>query len=227
MTRTGEVIAMPQPEGVLRLVLASGSASRRQILTSAGLAFDVVPATIDERAIATQIRFTGAHGPPPTGYAEDVALKLAEAKALDVAARHPQALVVGADQTLAILSEDDTRQARELHKPATMAAARAQLAELRGRTHVLSSAVALAEGGEIVWSCIDQAALTMREFSEAFLDDYLARAGEKVCSSVGAYQLEGLGIQLFEEIEGDYFTILGLPLLPLLDELRDRGVLPA
>ena len=205
-----------------RLILASGSASRRAMLAAAGLAFDAVPASVDERAIAEGLRNSG-HA-PPLGYLEEVAVRLAGEKALEVSRCEPKALVIGADQTLGILPATAGEPADELHKPTSPAAARHQLLRLRGRTHVLISAVALAEGGRLCWSHVEQARMTMRDFSDGFVDGYLARAGGKVCSSVGAYQLEGLGIQLFERIEGDYFTILGLPLLPLLAELRRRGV---
>lgn len=205
------------------LFLASGSASRRAMLTAAGLTFDAVPAQVDERAIAEGLRHGGGFE-PPLGYLEAVAVHLAEAKALEVSRREPKALVIGADQTLGILPDDSGETADELHKPASTAAAREQVLRLRGRTHVLISGVALAEDGRLQWNHVAHARMTMRDFSETFLDDYLARAGDKVLGSVGAYQLEGLGIQLFERIEGDYFTILGLPLLPLLGELRRRGV---
>ena len=133
-----------------------------------------------------------------------------------MAATRPGQLVLGADQTLA-------RGATRFSKPANRAAAVEQLRALRGRTHELNSALALARDGEVLFDCVDTARLTMRDFSDRFLDDYLEMAGEAAMTSVGAYQLEGLGIHLFERIEGDHFTILGLPLLPLLAYLRQNG----
>lgn len=198
-----------------RLILASGSLSRRQLLQAAGLAFDVVPADVDERALEPQLTLKG------DAHAIAVARALAAAKACDVSRRYPDAIVIGADQTLNIAGE-----ASLLHKPADLAAATRQLQSLRGRTHWLTSAVALAEAGSVVWSSEARACMTMRDFSNSFVDDYLARLGPAVATSVGCYQLEGLGVQLFEAIEGDYFTILGLPLLPLLAELRRRKVIP-
>ena len=132
----------------------------------------------------------------------------------------PADLVIGADQVLAL--GDET-----LGKPHDLVAARAQLERLRGRTHRLISAVALALGGRVVWSKVDTASLTVRELSAAFLDEYLARCGERLLGIAGAYEIEGLGIQLFDRVEGDYFTIVGLPLLPLLAELRARGMVQA
>lgn len=195
------------------LVLASGSRSRRQILEAAGVAFAVDPADVDERAIREALQ-ADANAVDSA----DVAEVLARAKAETVSRRRPAALVIGADQILALGNEI-------FEKPHGLDGARAHLSRLRGCAHQLHCAVALAERGEVVWSHIDTADLTMRAFSPAFLDQYLARAGSIVCESVGAYQLEGLGVQLFERIDGDYFTILGLPLLPLLAELRTRGVL--
>ena len=143
---------------------------------------------------------------------------LARAKAENVGRQHKDALVIGADQVLALGEE-------LLTKPKDAADARVALNMLRNKTHELHSAVAFAVDGTIVWSHVATARLTMRAFSDAFLDDYLVRAGDRITHSVGAYELEGLGVQLFEKIEGDYFTILGLPLLPVLNELRERGML--
>jgi septum formation protein len=195
-----------------KLVLASGSRSRRQMLEAAGLTFTVAPADLDERAVRETLSANDTTVEPA-----DVAEVLARAKAETVSRAHPGAIVIGADQILALGDEI-------FEKPAGLDGARSHLAKLRGRTHQLHSAVVLAEAGEVVWAHIDTASLTMRAFSPAFLDDYLVRAGLAVCESVGAYQLEGLGVQLFERIEGDYFTILGLPLVPLLGELRLRKV---
>ena len=216
---------MGEAVGPPRLVLASASASRRDLLTAAGVEFAVVPSRVDEAATRAQMTVNDSRHPPPLGHPRLVARTLARAKAFEVSGREPKALVIGADQTLALLVGNDGQIGQEMHKPAGRVEARAQLREMRGRTHVLCAAVALAREGAIVWETEDMARLTMRTFSDAFLDHYLAHAGERVCSSVGAYQLEGLGIQLFERIEGDYFTILGLPLLPLLVELRRQGVL--
>ncbi|NLH79724.1 MAG: septum formation protein Maf [Phyllobacteriaceae bacterium] len=195
------------------LVLASRSASRITLLGEAGLAFAAEASGVDERAVEAPLLAAGAD---PGA----IALRLACAKALDVASRRPDALVLGCDQTLGLDGE-------RFVKPADRTAARAQLSRLRGRTHELHSAMALAEGDRIVWHDVAVARMTMRPFSDAFLDDYCDRAGDAVLSSVGCYQLEGLGVTLFEAIEGDYFTILGLPLLPLLAELRRIGQIPS
>jgi septum formation protein len=204
-----------------RLILASGSRSRREMLQAAGLDFEAVPSTVDEDAAKRAISAGAQTWSSPVGFAAAVAERLAGEKARDVSARSPGAVVVGADQTLALLGGES---GKTFDKPSGLAEARNQLGEMRGRTHVLVSAVAVVRDGKVLWSHRDEAHLTMRDFSDAFLDDYLARAGEKVCTSVGAYQLEGLGIQLFESITGDYFTILGMPLLPLLAELRRQGI---
>lgn len=196
-----------------RLVLASGSRSRRQMLEAAGLSFTIAPADLDERAIREILAANDATVAPA-----DVAEVLARAKAEAVSRVHPNAMIIGADQILALGDEI-------FEKPDGLDGARAHLAKLRGCTHQLHSAVVLAEAGAVVWTHVDTATLTMRAFTAAFLDHYLSRAGPIVCDSVGAYQLEGLGVQLFERIEGDYFTILGLPLLPLLAELRSRGLI--
>jgi septum formation protein len=183
------------------LVLASQSASRRAILESAGIPLDVEPAAIDERAVEAR-----ADRADPG----DIAALLARAKALAVSAQKPGRLVLGADQTLA-----------------DRAAARDQLKTLRGNTHELHSALALARDGAIVFEHREAARLTMRPFSDDFLERYLDAAGSAVTASVGAYQVEGAGIHLFEHIDGGHFTILGLPLLPLLGFLRRTGALSA
>ncbi len=183
------------------------------MLASAGVACAVLPSSVDEPALRQALEASGAATRPA-----DVARALAEAKARDVARLHPDALVIGADQVLAL-------GPRIFEKPPDVAAARRHLLELRGRCHDLISAVVLAQGGSIVWSCIDTATLAVRTFSPEFLETYLTAAGPVVCQSVGAYQLEGLGAQLFDNIEGDYFTILGMPLIPLLAELRTRQVI--
>ena len=189
------------------LVLASRSASRHAILRDAGIPVAVEPADIDERAIE-QRRAEQDAG--------ELAAVLAREKARVVATRRPGRLVLGADQTLA-LGE------RRFSKPADRAGARLQLAALRGQTHELHSAVALVRGSSVLFEHREVARLTMRSFSDQFLEAYLDAAGAAVTASVGAYQLEKVGIQLFERIEGDHFTILGLPVLPLLEFLRSAG----
>ncbi|MBP2306189.1 septum formation protein Maf [Azospirillum melinis] len=193
-----------------KLVLASGSRTRAAMLEQAGL-----PAILDRPLVdEDEVKATGrAEGVP----ADAVAEALAELKAQRITRRHPGALVVGADQMLDC-------EGRWFDKPADRAAARAQLLDLRGKTHQLVSCAVVVRDGERMWHKTDSARLTMRNFSEAFLDDYLDRVGDDVLHSVGAYQLEGLGAQLFHRVEGDFFTILGLPLLPLLGFLRVHGV---
>ncbi len=193
------------------VVLASSSRARRDLLAAAGLAVVVDPAAIDEDAIKVMCRRNGDS-------AERCAGALAEAKAAPVSRRHPGVRVIGADQTLDC---DGTW----LDKPRDTAEARRQLAFLRGRTHALNAAVAVMRDGVVQWQLVERARLVMRRFSDAFLDGYIAAMGARLCGSVGGYALEGLGAQLFERIEGDYFTILGLPLLPLLDFLRRDGAL--
>ncbi|WP_417687319.1 Maf-like protein [Roseibium sp.] len=195
----------------MTLVLASGSRIRSELLKNAGLQIDIDPAGVDERAVEAPLIEAGM---PP----EDLAAILAEAKANDVSERRPADLVIGADQVLAFEGERYT-------KPADMEAARRQLLNFAGKTHELHSAVVLSRNGEAIWRHVSTARLTMRELTPAFVGHYLADVGEVALSSVGAYQLEGPGVQLFERIDGDYFTILGLPLLPLLEELRVQGVL--
>ena len=192
------------------LVLASQSKVRRALLEAAGIPVEARPAHLDERAI--EQRVTGGPG--------DVALTLAREKARTVAAMSGDGIVVGCDQTLAL-------GARRFSKPPDRAGARNQLLELRGKTHELHSAVAICRNGAVTFGHVAVARLTMRAFSEAFLDSYLEAAGAAVTASVGAYQLERTGVHLFERIEGDHFTILGLPLLPLLEELRRERVLAA
>jgi septum formation protein len=192
------------------VILASGSQTRFTLLSAAGLTIIPVPPGVDEDAIKQSLKAEGAD-------VGRTAEALAEVKALRVSARHNGALVIGADQMLDCEGE-------WFDKPSDRAQAREQLLSLRGRTHRLVTAVAVLLDGECIWHHVETAEMTMRPFSEAFLDHYLERAGDAVLSSVGAYQLEGLGAQLFSKIEGDHFTILGLPLLPLLDFLRGRGV---
>jgi len=186
------------------LILASNSTARKALLSGAGLGFESSPAPIDERAEEASALGKGAAA---------VARHLAEAKALAVSHLHPHRIVIGADQTLSLDGEI-------FHKPSDLAAARLQLFRLRGRTHRLSCGVALARDGAVLWSDIAEAELTMRAVSDVELDTILAEEGEAALGSVGAYRLEGPSVRLFERIEGDYFTILGLPLLPLLAALR-------
>jgi septum formation protein len=191
------------------LILASQSRARQTLLANAGIAFEVVSADIDERAVQQASGFS-APG--------DVAALLAREKAVAVSVRHPGKFVVGADQTLA-LGE------RLFSKPAGRAQAAEQLRELAGESHELHSAVAVARDGKVVFEAAAVAWMTMRRLGEAEIDAYLDQAGEAVTTSVGAYQLERLGVHLFERIEGDHFTILGLPLLPLLAFLRRERLL--
>jgi nucleoside triphosphate pyrophosphatase len=193
---------LPEP-----LVLASRSAVRRAVLEAAAIPVEVVPADVDERAVERDL---GSSGP------EEVAVLLARAKATAVAARMPGRIVLGADQTLTL----DTRR---FSKPTGRDQAREQLLALRGRTHSLHSAVAVVREANVMQECVAVARLTMRSFSDAFLERYLDEAGEVVTASVGAYQLERTGVHLFEHIEGDHFTVLGLPLLPLLGFFRQQG----
>jgi septum formation protein len=192
----------PQP-----LVLASKSDVRGKMLAAVGLRFEIRPAQIDERAVEANAAITDAAA---------VARLLARAKADAVARSVPGRLVLGADQTLA-------RGAKRFSKPANRTEAAEQLRALRGRTHELHSALALVRDGVLLFDCVDTARLTMRDVSDRFLEDYLEMAGDAALTSVGGYQLEGIGIHLFERVEGDYFTILGLPLLPLLGFLRQNG----
>lgn len=200
-------------ERIKSLLLASASPYRRKMLEAAGLKFDVVAAGVDEAVLKRELALRR-----PRPGAGEVAQALASAKAEAVSARHPAAIAIGADQVLALGEE-------LLDKPGNPAAARDQLLRLRGRTHRLVSAVAIALGGKIQWAHVDEAVLAMRAFSDAFLDRYVADAGAHIAGIVGAYEIEGRGIQLFERVEGDYFTIIGLPLIPLLAELRSRGVI--
>lgn len=190
-----------------QLVLASSSPFRRMLMENAGLVFEAVAADIDERRIEAALE--DAHARP-----EQVAVELARAKALEVSRRMTGALVIGSDQTMSLGD-------RVYHKPKDVEEAKRHVLSLSGKTHRLNSGIALARDGEILWDHLSHADLTVRTLSADFVEGYVARSGEKLLGSVGAYQLEGEGIQLFSEIRGDYFTILGLPMLPLLDKLRD------
>lgn len=190
--------------GTSPLILASQSSARKMLLANAGLEFEAVTADIDERGIQTASRVSNPR---------EIALLLAREKAKAVSTSHPGSYVIGADQTLAL-------GMRLFNKPAGRTQALAQLRDLAGKSHELNSAVAVALDGRIVFEDVSVARMTMREMTEAELSAYLDAAGDAVTTSVGAYQLEGLGIHLFERIEGDHFTILGLPLLPLLAFLR-------
>ncbi len=206
MSAVREFWLLPDP-----LVLASGSAARRHLLEQAGIPVTVKPAAVDERGIERPLAEAGAE-------ADAMALRLARAKALWASARSPGALVLGGDQTLSL-------GARQLHKPEGLGAAVDQLAALSGQTHRLNSAVVLARDGTVLFETVCPARMTMRVLSSAFVARYLAAMGASVCDSVGAYKLEGLGIHLFERIEGDQSTVMGLPLLPVLAALRRLGAL--
>ena len=195
------------------VILASASPARARLLRAAGIVAAVEPSQVDEATIKMRHR---AAGDSALACAE----ALAAAKAQAVSARHPSALVIAADQILAA-------GAVGFDKPGDLAAARVQLCALRGRSHELATACCAVAGGAVVWRGTSVPRLTMREFSDAFLEDYLAAEGEAVLGSVGAYRLEGRGVQLFAAIDGDYFSILGLPLLALIEFLRRRGVVAA
>lgn len=194
-------------------ILASGSPFRRAMLEAAGVRVDVVVPDVDE---STHKAAMERASPPPGPGA--IALKLAELKAIDVLGRSPGRCVIGSDQVLSLDGEI-------FSKPPSVEAAREQLKRLRGRTHELLTAVVVAQSGKDPWRHLARARLTMRDFSDAFLDDYLMQQAKRVTATVGAYEIEGLGSQLFDGIEGDHFTIVGLPLLPLMNELRNRGLL--
>ena len=203
--RSAGALQAPAP----RLILASASASRRALLAAAGLRFDVMPAAMDEAAVKADVRARG-------GTATQAALALAEQKAASVT--DPDALVIGCDQ---ILVCNNTW----FDKPPTLPAARAQLLALRGHPHDLVTATVCRRKGNVVWRHIEVPRLVMRDFSEAFLESYLAAEGEAVLTSVGAYRLEGRGMHLFDAIEGEHSAILGLPLMALLGFLRQSGIL--
>ncbi|RZJ46818.1 MAG: septum formation inhibitor Maf [Brevundimonas sp.] len=194
-----------------RLILASKSAARRAMLDGAGVPFSVQVADVDEDAVKA------VHDPAD---AAGLAVELARVKALAVSRHDSEAWVLGADQTLAFAGG-------LISKARSLDEARARLSAMRGKPHALHSGAALAHDGQIVWSGVDTALMQVRNFSDAFLDAYLTREGEGLLSSVGSYKLEGMGSQLFDRIDGDYFTVLGMPLWPVLAELRRAGVLTA
>lgn len=191
------------------LVLASNSPFRASLLRNAGLVIETEGSEVDERAVEAPLLEAGLD-------VADVAQVLAEAKAGDVSSRRPGALVLGADQTMTLDGE-------LLHKPADMEQARYRLLAMSGKAHTLHSGLALVRDGETQWRHVSAAHLHVRDLGPAFIGRYLARVGDRALQSVGAYQIEAEGIQLFDRIEGDHFTIVGLPLLPLLAELRARG----
>jgi len=198
---------------MMRLILASQSPTRAMLLKNAGIGFEAVSASVDERAVEAPLiasRRTPA----------EIALALAEAKAIAVSRADPAATVIGADQTL-------EAEGARWTKPGTIDEARRQLERLSGRSHALHVGVAAARDGEVVWHHRDTARMTMRKLSARFIESYLAQVGDRALASVGAYQIEDIGIQLFERIEGDFFSILGLPLLPLLNWLRAEKAIPS
>jgi len=197
----------------VRLLLASTSKTRAGLLRGAGVAFDAEAAAIDETGISAALLADGASP-------ADVAQSLAEQKAVKVSARHPGRMVLGADQTLGLKDV-------LYHKPQDLAEAASHLRQLRGQTHHLFTAAVIARDGIPVWRHTARAELTMRPFSDEFLTHYLKETGPAACDGPGAYQVEGLGAQLFSRIDGDHTVILGLPLLPLLDFLRMQGMLPS
>ncbi|WP_374828843.1 Maf-like protein [Paenochrobactrum pullorum] len=193
------------------LILASKSPFRAQLLNNSGLIFGTENADIDERAVEAPLYRSGATP-------EDVAVVLAEAKALAVSAKYPDAIIIGCDQTLSLSDEI-------FHKSTNLEEAGNNLLKLSGKTHQLNSGIVLVKNGETIWRHVSIAYMTMRHLKPEFIGRYLGRVGDIALSSVGAYQVEGEGIQLFEKIEGDYFTIIGLPLLPLLQKLREESLI--
>lgn len=194
-----------------QVILASTSQTRISLLQAAGVDVTAIAPGVDEDEVKRALKGEGAA-------AADAAIALAELKATRISRRYPDALVIGADQMLDC-------QGQWFDKPADLAVARTQLQALRSKTHHLQTAAVVMINGQRIWHQLDKASLTMRPFSDAFLDEYLNRVGDKVLWSVGGYQLEGLGVQLFSRIDGSYFGILGLPLLPLLDFLRTHEVI--
>ncbi len=193
------------------IVLGSGSPHRRQLLENAGVPVEVVRPEVDERAVEAACADTGVT-------AAELAEILALAKGQDVSSRMPGRLVIASDQTM-VLGE------RLFHKPSDMEEARRHLLALSGKTHELHSAVVVVRDGQMLWSHVATASLTMRPLDPAFVGRHLSRVGDRALTSVGAYQIEGEGIQLFDSIRGDHFTIVGMPMLPLLAKLRELGVI--
>jgi len=191
------------------LILASASSSRKKLLAAAGVSFTADPADLDEARLMAGLKEAGA---------DAMASSLAEQKALAVSRRHPGKLVLGGDSVIAF-------EGAYLSKCASLDQARALLARLSGKTHLLVSAAALARDGALLWTHASPCRMTMRELSPQFLDDYLAQEGAAILSSVGCYHFEGRGAQLFDRVDGDYFSVLGLPLLPVLARLRMEGAL--
>ncbi len=194
-----------------KLILASSSPFRRMLMKNAGLTFEAHAAHIDERAVEAPLERGGATP-------DAVALVLAKAKAKEVSDRFTACLVIGSDQTMSIGQQT-------FHKPKSMIDAANHLRVLSGKTHRLNSAIVIAYDGDVIWEHVSHAELTMRSLQPDFIQRHLKRVGEKALTSVGAYQLEGEGVQLFSRIDGDYFTILGLPMLPLLEKLRELGAI--
>ena len=192
-----------------QIILASGSDIRATLLRNAGVVFDVVPARVDEEALRDAMLAEDAG-------ARDIADALAEMKAQKISAKHPEALVIGCDQVLNL-------QGQLLTKPDSPETARTQLIAMRGKRHELLSAAVICENGKPVWRHVGVVRLLMRQFSDAYLDDYIARNWDSIRHSVGAYKLEEEGVRLFSQVQGDYFTVLGLPLLELLSYLTLRG----
>jgi septum formation protein len=197
------------------LILASGSRFRRAMLEAAGVSLRVVPSDVDEPALRRRLGENNKSVDPA-----DVAMHLARAKAVSVSAIHPAAVVIGADQVLEL-------RGLIYAKPIDRADARNQLLQLRNATHTLPTACVIARDGQEIWTYLARPSLTMRDLSDAYIEHYLTSMGDIVTETVGGYQFEGLGAQLFDSIDGDYFSIIGLPLLPLLAELRHLGILPA
>lgn len=195
------------------LILASASAARARLLREAGVKFGVRPPDVDEEGVVKSLMAKGTE-------VEAVADALAEMKAIRVSSSSPQALVLGCDQILVC-------EGRLIGKSRDSGEARTVLKSLRGKTHTLITACVLAQGGTVVWQNQDRATLWMRNFGDEFLETYLRAEGSNVLGSVGCYRLEGLGAQLFDRVKGDYFSILGLPLIPLLAALREHGAMPA
>lgn len=193
-----------------RLILASRSAARQAMLRDAGVTFAVQLADVDEDALKSRHDSADAAG---------LAVELARAKALAVSRHDAEAWVLGADQTLAF-------DGALVSKARTLEEARDRLRAMRGREHRLHSGAALARNGQVVWSGVDTAIMQVRDFSDAFLDAYLAAEGDSLLACVGSYRLEGMGSQLFASVDGDFFTVLGMPLWPVLEELRRAGVIP-